>query len=239
MPPTSGTVKDQPSESFSASPFSGVLSSGRGKQQQDEGERTKGKAQPDPGLTSQGLSEQPRKQMRIATGTAAPRASPLLAAVADEADEAASSGDELWSKVKAALAGLPESVRLNAVSPTSSTARGGVELQDDLFAIAASAAPVAVTSVGMPDFASLLTRKADQQQQSAPGQKDLQTAIVRLPEMFRKGGLIWVQAEWHHCTSAPLALPRYSTVHDPEDATQQHAHWRHYMYPEALSRKAR
>lgn len=112
-------------------------------------------------------------------------------------------------------------------------------LQDDPSAIAASAAPVAVTSVGMPNFASLLTHNAEQQQQSAPRQKDLQTAVVELPEVIGKGGRFWLQAERDHCTSAPFALPTYSTVHEPGDATQQHAHWRHYMYPEALSRKAR
>ena len=314
MPPMSGTVKDQISELSSASPFSSMLSSGRGKQQQDEGERTKGKAQPDPGLTSQSLSEQPRKAMRMSTGTKAPRRSSLLAARSANAASA--------SKAPGASAGtLPESAGRNVVSTTSGTAAealtaqplespGGVAisseqsadqkqhegvrnedfahlvqslalarseqpheqkltrqdraaqahvahvahlaevsaqahvsaqsaLQDVLVAITASAAPVAVASVGMPDFVSLLTREAEQQQQSAPGQKDLQTAVVELPEMIGKGGRFWLQAERDHCTSAPFALPTYSTVHEPEDASQQLGHWRRYMYPEALSRKAR
>ena len=294
MPPTSGTVKAQPSESLSASPSS-MLSSGVGKHQQDEGEMTKGKAQPDPGLTSQSLSEQPRKAMRMSTGTKAPRRSSLLAAsssIAASASQAqgASAGplsesagrNASSTAVNALTAQLLEwavagaLLRLSSLSgqkkqegmrtedvaqpvqglalasskqpqeqkptvpgivATQAHASAKSALQDDSSAVAASAASAAVTSMGMPDLVSLLTRKAEQQ--SVPGPKDLQTAVVRVPEMIANGGQFWLQAERDHCTSAPFALPTYSTVHEPKDASQQYAHWRRFMYPEALSRKAR
>ena len=100
-----------------------------------------------------------------------------------------------------------------------------------------SASPAAETAVEVPDVESWLRCAVGQR--PTPGQKAHQTLSFQLPEMFVKGGRFWLQAELDDCTSAPFALPTYSTVLEPEAATHQQVYWRRYMYPAALMRKSR
>lgn len=108
----------------------------------------------------------------------------------------------------------------------------------DQQATLSSPGPAALAPVELPDIESIL-RCADQQQKPTPSQQAYQTVTLQLPEMLVKGGRYWLQAELDNCTSSPLALPTYSTVLQPNTATQQQANWRRYMYPAALLRKAR